>query len=109
MDNSQFIPRSIFKSSLFFRRKTEASLVNEDVSTSPFNFLEFSSPAFPFNISLGHTRPTSQWSLYEIIAPDTNRPVRDWWEEHNCSLNIPASRAPALQRKGNDLSNTEST
>lgn len=45
-DGSQLI----LKSSLFFRKNTRSNINECGMSTSPFNFLEFSSPAFPFNM-----------------------------------------------------------
>lgn len=78
--------------------------MNEDVSTSPFNFLEFYSPAFPFNISLGHTHSQLHngvftRSLLQILTGQSGFQ----WEEHYCSLLTPASTAPATQRTGDAL------
>lgn len=76
MDKSQFMLRSIFKSSLFFRKKNR-SVVSERVNLT-FQLPAIFLPRFPlYYFPWTHTQLTSQWSLYKIIAPDTNRPVRD--------------------------------
>lgn len=76
---SQLILEPILKSSFFFpQKKKTRSRINEcGMSTLPFNFLEFSFPAFPFNI---------QYFLWTHWADFTTAEVRSSPHPHGRKL-----------------------